>query len=310
MPFKASIVCFACMKQAWTEEVAQFEAGLDHGINKGDFAEVFGTAFLRAFIPDIIRAAFCATGIYPFNPDIITPAQMKPNPALFTPSKRSYNPIDPDLYTPSKRMRLLTGSLATSSSSSFLISQTTVTSSHLIFPPVLEAAPPLAEPDWNLIYAPPPESDQTRSMLEEHIAELTTALRRVCPQIQVHNGMLEGAHAQMVVQNLHLEKLQSALKGKESKASKKTDHTKLFPDGKGRHMTNIAFIETLEHAQTMQKEEAAMKGQRKAKRADAKAVKEALEACWQEMKKAHESAVESWKTECKKQTKEGVLKKD
>ena len=50
-------------------------------------------------------------------------------------------------------------------------------------------------------------------------------------QVCVHDGIIEGDCAQMVIQNLHLGKLQSTLCGKENK--KKTDQTRLFPDGKG-----------------------------------------------------------------------------
>jgi hypothetical protein len=73
------IVCFAQMKLAWTEEVKRFEAEHDCGVNKGYFAGVFGVAFQKAFIEDTICAAFRATGLVPFNPNIITPSQMKPN---------------------------------------------------------------------------------------------------------------------------------------------------------------------------------------------------------------------------------------
>jgi hypothetical protein len=48
-----------------------------HGIGKADFAGVFGQAFLRLFTEDTVKAAFAATGVYPFNPDAITKEQMK-----------------------------------------------------------------------------------------------------------------------------------------------------------------------------------------------------------------------------------------
>ena len=46
---------------------------------KGDFTEVFGKAFLTAFTEPTIRAAFEKTGIYPFNPEVITAKQLKPS---------------------------------------------------------------------------------------------------------------------------------------------------------------------------------------------------------------------------------------
>jgi hypothetical protein len=46
---------------------------------KGDFAEVFGGAFLQAFTPETVKATFEATGVYPFNPDVITEKKMGPS---------------------------------------------------------------------------------------------------------------------------------------------------------------------------------------------------------------------------------------
>lgn len=47
-------------------------------MSKGAFAGVFGRAFLRAFDKDTVQA-FEATGIYPFDTDVITEKQMKPS---------------------------------------------------------------------------------------------------------------------------------------------------------------------------------------------------------------------------------------
>jgi hypothetical protein len=44
---------------------------------EGDFAGVFSCAFLQSFTEDAVKAAFSATGVYPFNPDAISDEQMK-----------------------------------------------------------------------------------------------------------------------------------------------------------------------------------------------------------------------------------------
>jgi hypothetical protein len=67
------------MKDAWKEEIRHFEELNRTAVKKGNFTGVFGHAFLRAFTRDTILAAFEATGICPFNPDIITGDQMKPS---------------------------------------------------------------------------------------------------------------------------------------------------------------------------------------------------------------------------------------
>jgi len=73
------VVCFAKMKEEFHKEIRKFEDLHFASVRKGDFAGVFGHAFLRAFTPDSIRAAFEATGVHPFNPDVITEKQMKPS---------------------------------------------------------------------------------------------------------------------------------------------------------------------------------------------------------------------------------------
>jgi len=76
------------MKEAWKEEINAFELRTGRAMKKGDFAEVFGKAFLKAFTPETVQAAFRATGIYPFNPDVITEKQMKPS--LVTSTKATF----------------------------------------------------------------------------------------------------------------------------------------------------------------------------------------------------------------------------
>jgi hypothetical protein len=73
------VVCFAKMKEAWKDEINTFEELNQRAVDKEDFCGVFGRAFLLAFTPDMVKAAFTATGIHPYNADIITAQQMKPS---------------------------------------------------------------------------------------------------------------------------------------------------------------------------------------------------------------------------------------
>lgn len=68
------VVCFAKMKEEFRKEIHEFEDLHMAGVGKGDFAGVFGQAFLRAFTPESVKAAFEATGAHPFNPGVITEA--------------------------------------------------------------------------------------------------------------------------------------------------------------------------------------------------------------------------------------------
>ncbi len=79
-----------------------------------------------------------------------------------TPSRRKRGPeIDPALYTPLKRMRIMYTALSSTSSSSFLVSKTPLTSSIPIAAPILEAVPQLPHPDWSLAYGGPAGTPKT-----------------------------------------------------------------------------------------------------------------------------------------------------
>jgi hypothetical protein len=200
------VVCFAKLKKEFYEEIRRFEDEHHTPVTKGDFAGVWGRAFLRAATPATVKAAFEATGVYPFNPDVITEKQLKPSlptsikgsfplpqpspvraivaamaarpptsfelahdtvsstmigPPMASPSPQASgstkraSDVNPAPETPSKRMRLLYGALASTSSGSMLVSKTRVTSAYKIAAPVLEVLPELPAPDWRMLQKPP-----------------------------------------------------------------------------------------------------------------------------------------------------------
>ncbi|KIY52235.1 DDE-domain-containing protein, partial [Fistulina hepatica ATCC 64428] len=73
------VVCFAHMKACWQEEIQTYEEAHRKPPAKADFTSLFGSAYLRAFTPETVKAAFEKTGIYPFNPNAVTATQTKPS---------------------------------------------------------------------------------------------------------------------------------------------------------------------------------------------------------------------------------------
>jgi len=73
------VVCFARIKEVWKEELNSYEQDHNQSLPKSNFVFVFGTAFLHAFTPKTIQAAFTAIGIHPYNPNIILAQQMEPS---------------------------------------------------------------------------------------------------------------------------------------------------------------------------------------------------------------------------------------
>ena len=74
-----NVVCFAKMKHQFRAEIKRFENLHCHGVMKEDFAGVFGQVFLQEFNEDTVKAAFSATGVWPYNPDAIRNEQLKPS---------------------------------------------------------------------------------------------------------------------------------------------------------------------------------------------------------------------------------------
>jgi hypothetical protein len=110
-------------------------------------------------------------------------------------------------------------------------------------PPVLERVPVLPEPNWSLLQEHSPLASLPRAALEETIIELTESLRRSQKIIVAHELIQEGQNSQLVIQAAYLDKLNQSLNTKEKMAQ--DDRTKIFPGGKGRHLTDLGLIDEI-----------------------------------------------------------------
>lgn len=113
------VVCFAKMKEEFKCEVHQFEDlhTYQRQVTKGDFAGVFGRAYLRAFTEKTVKAAFSAIGVWPFNPDVITEKQMKPRAPSST--RATFSTLQPS------PIRAIISAMGTRPPTSFELSPTT-----------------------------------------------------------------------------------------------------------------------------------------------------------------------------------------
>ena len=73
------VVCFAKLKKELADEIRNWNDSHQQGIQKRDFAGVFGRAYLRAFTPELVKSAWKAVGIHPYNPDIIPLDKLAPS---------------------------------------------------------------------------------------------------------------------------------------------------------------------------------------------------------------------------------------
>jgi hypothetical protein len=359
------VVCFAKMKSEFHKEIHVFEDLHMTNVSKKDFAGVFGRAYLRAFTLETIKAAFAATGLYPFNPDAITEKQMKPSlptstestfplpqpspvcaiiaamgsrpptqletspshfPTVSTNHRRALSPspviparrprelrdpnIDPSLdpETPSKRMRIMYGALASTSTGSVLLSKAHLTSSYSIRLPVLETPPELPQPDWSLLQPKPSSGHESPQSLETKIDTLTSQLSRARDIIRARELMDEQNNAQLIIQYTELHKFKQTLATKEGK--KKEKRTTLFKKGLGRHLPDPERIQALADQEREKEVEVEAKTRRAALREAKNAAKTAAEEEWKVIKAAHEAAVAEWQLTCEALKAAGTRKKD
>ncbi|KAJ7671942.1 hypothetical protein B0H17DRAFT_1141356 [Mycena rosella] len=219
-----------------------------------------------------------------------------------TPARHARDPnIDPTLYTPSKQMHMMTSALGATASGSFLISKAPVTSLSHIAPPVLERPQILPTLNWELLHESRPEEIE---ML------LTSAFALSQQQLIAHDGMIEAVNVQLVNQNIFVGLQSEALHAKETKKAKKCEKVKVFVDGKGRHLTDMEFINSLAREKAEKAAEEVAKADRAQAREDRKAAKAELEERWKKMKADHLEAIAQGETQCAALTAGGARKKD
>ena len=73
------VVCFVKLKKELADEIRDWNDCHQRGIQKHDFAGVFGRAYLRAFTPELVKSAWEAVGIHPYNPHIIPLDKLAPS---------------------------------------------------------------------------------------------------------------------------------------------------------------------------------------------------------------------------------------
>ncbi|KZP05768.1 hypothetical protein FIBSPDRAFT_765389 [Athelia psychrophila] len=226
-------------------------------------------------------------------------------PPRSTASSQAGSRIDPSLYTPSKRSRVLQQSLADSSTGSFLVSDGKISSSDPIAPPVLEGTANIVQPNWTLIEQQ--HQTRTKDEMQAHIDALTESLKQARILIAAKDSIIEGAQAQLVIQNLHLKKQNETLHAKET--AKEDDRTKLFPGGRGRLLTGDEFHEEQVNAEKQKRAKEAEKKRKKAKQDQAKTKKQVIAERWKEVQEKHDANVAAWKTETETLVSRGTLKK-
>ncbi|TFK39562.1 hypothetical protein BDQ12DRAFT_604088 [Crucibulum laeve] len=213
---------------------------------------------------------------------------------------------DPALFTPSKCIWTLYAAISSTSSGSCLIAKAKLTSATQVTAPVLKALPPLPQPDWSL--AKQISAHQTNQELQCENERLHVHLEQASVINWAQESIIEGAHATLVIQNLHLLKLNSALHGKEKERG--PNHTLVIDLSKSQVFSSAAVLEGLWAQEERKKAEEAQKKAKADVRAAKKEVQVKLDAEWVRIKADHKNNITEWKLTCANLQKDGIPKKN
>ncbi|KAH6904828.1 hypothetical protein BKA70DRAFT_1108807 [Coprinopsis sp. MPI-PUGE-AT-0042] len=247
---------------------------------------------------------------FDISPDnLIAPSSSSYTPPC-TPSlrRRRAESVGLDDFTPSKRMRLMSASLG-ATQSSYLVSREPLTSTPNIFTPMLEALPELPKPDWSLLDLSGPSGDyQSRTQLEERIQALTSSLSSAQNQLKAQNLIIEGAHAQLVVQDMILNKQNQTLEAKGKK--KNDDRTILFPGGYGRCLTSDEFTALVDAQAAALDKKAEEKRKRAELRQQKRSRKDLVDSRWREAQEKYKDLKAKHEEQCRALLAAGTRKRD
>lgn len=133
------------------------------------------------------------TGMTGGSAEPVTPRKQPRSDSLENPF------IEP--FTPSKRMKILRASLASSSSASYLVSSSPITADAHIITPQREEPEPYLEPDWNSLLNTNAAYREEEDLLRK-VDELQRGLLLVRDCLRAREAVIESAHATNVVLEL------------------------------------------------------------------------------------------------------------
>jgi hypothetical protein len=78
------VVIFSVLKRSWSKFRDDYKRTTGKTVNKTNFLGVYAKAHLEAFTTENIKAAFRATGVVPFNPNMIPESALAPSRSTST----------------------------------------------------------------------------------------------------------------------------------------------------------------------------------------------------------------------------------
>ena len=324
-----NVVIFGPLKHYWTQEWDAFESSRRQKVTKENFISVYGRAHRKALTADTIKAAFKKTGVWPWNPDVITEKMMapsletslegrlplpQPSPvraiSLAMSRYHKFTTNDTNEVSNTTTDCAVTGSSnrptwhsvakdtvesLASTSASFLVDEGPLTSSHQLPEYILPPQTPTRKRQHTLL------EDKPENEKEEAYQD---ALQEAYARETRYKSALVGMQSTMVLQSMFCERLSGQLATQEEKQKKKRKKGQLNGDGLPRLLTSDEFYDrVVQHENACEEEDAARESRRKRREERA-----ALMVTWQEAenerrkrnegrKQAYREELRSWEEE-------------
>jgi hypothetical protein len=190
---------------------------------------------------------------------------------------------------------MMTGVLAASGSHRFLVEKAPLTSSQVLPPPTLyytDASPYTEDP-----FSGVSPSKLSKQHLETSVRMLKKGIQERDRQLKVTSEALDGANAQLVIQNMYCLKQNEVLHKKEN--PKRKDKTRIPEvEGKGCHWTDREVIDQLLTWQQVKEKEARAAGIKKSDKKERKEKRLLAEKEWNRIIAVFLEEHDQWKKEC------------
>ncbi|KIJ40081.1 hypothetical protein M422DRAFT_147733, partial [Sphaerobolus stellatus SS14] len=200
-------------------------------------------------------------------------------------------------FTPTKAIRILITKLSTTASGAFLISNSPLKSTIPIQAPIIEQPPDLPLPNWNAAKVAVNPAEFTKEQLACIILELASEPTSAQVYLLTCDGTISQLQAQLIIQNMHLVKMNKALQMKE-KVKEADVHLQLFPGGFGRVLTDNDFITLQEDAMGRKAAKDSQKRRKKVARENKQAILAEQKRQWGIIRQSNEAASAAYKVEC------------
>ncbi|PCH34549.1 DDE-domain-containing protein, partial [Wolfiporia cocos MD-104 SS10] len=90
-----NVIIFSILKQCWSQARDKYELKTGEKVSKSNFLSSYGKAHLTALTAENIKAAFCKTGVIPFDRTVIHVETMVPSQTSLTQVYLPFQPPSP-----------------------------------------------------------------------------------------------------------------------------------------------------------------------------------------------------------------------